>query len=195
MSLSLISNVNRSFISQSFLIIQINNLSVLSEMSNRELKTQKSVGWTELGQEFIDACYQGDEAEVGNLLTIAGAKKRDFNTQDQYRKGVMMTLSTLQSDWSIFVGFVLFFWCRAKNRLSSIKSEQKLHYVWDLATFLLAAGKPSFTDFLSFFEVTFLLFTPKPQFSNFEQIEKFWENRAILSKLRNFEKIEQFWAN
>ena len=58
-------------------------------MSNRELKTQKSVGWTELGQEFIDACYQGDEAEVGNLLTIAGAKKRDFNTQDQYRKGVM----------------------------------------------------------------------------------------------------------
>ena len=34
-------------------------------------------------------CNQGDEAEVGNLLTIAGAKKRDFNTQDQYRKGVM----------------------------------------------------------------------------------------------------------
>ena len=94
MSLSLISKVNRS---QGFLIIQINNLSVLSGMSNRELKTQKSVGWTELGQEFIDACYQGDEAEVGNLLTIAGAKKRDFNTQDQYRKGVM-TSSTLQSD-------------------------------------------------------------------------------------------------
>ena len=60
--------------------------------------TELNLGWTELGQEFIDACYQGDEAEVGNLLTIAGAKKRDFNTQDQYRKGVMMTLSTLQSD-------------------------------------------------------------------------------------------------
>ena len=88
--------------SQSFLITQINDLSVLSEMSNRELKTQKSVGWTELGQEFIDACYQGDEAEVGNLLTIAGAKKRDFNTQDQYRKGVMK-LSTENLKWKKYI--------------------------------------------------------------------------------------------
>ena len=71
-------------------------------MSNRELKTQKSVGWTELGQEFIDACYQGDEAEVGNLLTIAGAKKRDFNTQDQYRKGVMK-LSTENLKWKKYI--------------------------------------------------------------------------------------------
>ena len=72
-------------------------------------------------------------------------------------------------------------------------------------SFLLAAGKLSFTRPLYyFFTFTFFLggglFTFHPLTTQTPQntqitIEQFWRNWAILSILRNFEHIEQFWPN
>ena len=63
-----------------------------------------------------------------------------------------------------------------------------------LDTFLLAAGKPSFTFFWYF--ISEFDFSPpntlNHQLTHFEQIEQFGANRAILTKLSNIDQVEQF---